>query len=57
MGIFNKLFTFFKGHLLAKLPATATSCECTCFCFLGQHDTDRIIPIYVALTKVAKASK
>jgi len=29
---------------------------CTCLGQLGQHDTDRIVSIYVAMTKVAKAT-
>ncbi len=40
-------------------PATATydSHYCTCLGHLGHCDRDRIISIYVALPKVAKASK
>jgi hypothetical protein len=37
------------------MPATATSVF-TCFGHLGQHDTDRIVSIYVMLPKVARAS-
>jgi hypothetical protein len=45
-------------HLLAKPSVTATldHHKCTCLGHLGRRDTDRIISIWVASPKVAKAS-
>jgi hypothetical protein len=42
---------------LRTKPSVTATLDCTCLGHLGQCDTDRIISIYVALPKVAKASK
>jgi hypothetical protein len=45
--------------LLARPSVTATCSNhcCTCLGHLGQHNTDRIISIYVVLPKVTKEAR
>ncbi len=50
-----------KDHLhwqcLLATPSITATLDCTCLGHLGQCDKDRIICIYVALPKAAKACK
>ncbi len=61
-AIFSK--ALFKLAMLSAMlrtimstTPTSDSHHCTCHGHLGKCDTDRIVSIYVAMPKVAKASK
>jgi len=47
----------FTLAMFVKKPSVTATLDCTCLGHLGWCNTDRIVSIYVALPKVAKASK